>query len=73
MENPQNCVTLFVDGYALEIKSMRYTLTYRPREGVIIKWPLNGLFNDASDVILTSQTDVRKMVDHDPNPNLSTF
>ena len=35
------------------------------REGVIIEWPLNGQFHDARDVILTSQIDVREMVDHD--------
>ena len=29
------------------------------REGVIIKCPLNGQFNDACDVILTSRNDVR--------------
>ena len=27
----------------------------RPREGVIIEWPLNGLFHDRRDVIITSQ------------------
>ena len=36
-----------------------------PREGVIIEWPLNGQFHDACDVILTSRTDVREMVDDD--------
>ena len=36
-----------------------------PREGVIIEWPLNGQFHDAGDLILTSQTDVREMVDDD--------
>ena len=30
---------------------------------MIIKWPLNGQFHDARDVILTSRTDVREMVD----------
>ena len=35
------------------------------REGVIIKCPLNGPFHDAHDVILTSRTDVREMVDDD--------
>ena len=35
------------------------------REGVIIEWPLNGQFHDARDVILTSRTDVREMVDDD--------
>ena len=36
----------------------------RPREGVIIEWPLNGQFHDARDIILTSRTDVREMVDN---------
>ena len=35
------------------------------REGAIIEWPLNGQFHDARDVILTSRTDVREMVDDD--------
>ena len=30
---------------------------------MIIKWPLNGQFHDACDIILTSRTDVREMVD----------
>ena len=30
---------------------------------MIIKWPLNGQFRDARDVISTSRTDVREMVD----------
>ena len=34
---------------------------------MIIEWPLNGQFHDARDVILTSQTDVREMVDDDNN------
>ena len=37
----------------------------RAREGVIIEWPLNGQFHDARDVILTSRTHVREMVDDD--------
>ena len=32
---------------------------------MIIEWPLNGQFHDARDVILTSRTDVREMVDDD--------
>ena len=36
-----------------------------PREGVIIECPLNGQYHDARDVILTSRTDVREMVDDD--------
>ena len=35
------------------------------REGVIIECPLNGQYHDARDVILTSRTDVREMVDDD--------
>ena len=30
---------------------------------IIIEWPLNVLFNDARDFILTSQTDVRGLAD----------
>ena len=37
----------------------------KAREGVIIEWPLNGQFPDARDLILTSPTDVREMVDDD--------
>ena len=36
-------------------------------EGVIIEWPLNGQFNDARDVILTSWIDVKEMEDNDNN------
>ena len=32
---------------------------------MIIEWPLNRQFHDACDVILTSRTDVREMVDDD--------
>ena len=32
---------------------------FQSREGVIIKCPLNGQFNNACDVILMSRTDVR--------------
>ena len=32
---------------------------------MITEWPLNGQFHEARDVILTSQTDVREMVDDD--------
>ena len=39
--------------------------TWLTREGVIIECPLNGQFHDTRDVILTSQTDVREMVDDD--------
>ena len=39
----------------------------RAREGVIIEWPLNGLFNGAVTVIITSRTDVREMNDNDDN------
>ena len=37
----------------------------QPREGVIIEWPLNGQFHDTRDVILTSRTNVRELVDDD--------
>ena len=43
-----------------------------PRDGVIIEWPLNGLFHYAPDIILTSQTDVRDMEDNDNEPTLGT-
>ena len=39
---------------------------------MIIEWPLNGLFHDARDVILTSQTDVREM-DNDDNDDEPTL
>ena len=32
---------------------------------MIIEYPLNGQFHDARDVILTSRTDVREMLDDD--------
>ena len=38
---------------------------------MIIKWPLNGLFHDPGDLILTSQTDVRKMEDNDKDNKLT--
>ena len=38
------------------------------REGVIIDWPLNRLFNNARDVILTSRTDVKEMDNDDDDP-----
>ena len=28
---------------------------FKPREGVIIEWPLNDLFHDPCDVLLTSR------------------
>ena len=34
-----------------------------PRYSVIIDWPLNCLSHDARDVIITSRTDVRQLVD----------
>ena len=37
----------------------------KPREGVIIECPLNGQYHDTRDVILTSRTDVREIVDDD--------
>ena len=45
------------------------------REGVIIKCPLNGQFNDACDVILTSRNDVRGFAgdDDDDEPTLRTL
>ena len=42
-----------------------YAVPSKPREGVIIECPLNGQYHDARDVILTSRTDVREMVDDD--------
>ena len=36
----------------------------RSRQGVIIQCPLNGLFNNARDVILMSRTGVSEMVDN---------
>ena len=40
---------------------------------MIIEWPLNGQFNDAVTNVLTSQTDVREVVDHDNHYELLTF
>ena len=34
---------------------------------MIIECPLNGQYHDARDVILTSRTDVREIVDDDDN------
>ena len=49
------------------------THSSRQREGVIIEWPLNGLFHERRDVIMTFWTDVLG-VDHDTNDNeLSIF
>ena len=39
-------------------------------QGVIIEW---HLFHDVRDIIITSQTDVREMIDDDDDPYLSTF
>ena len=39
---------------------------------MIIEWPLNGLFNDACDVIIIL-TDVFEVVDHGDDHDLSTF
>ena len=49
------------------LQKTQYQLIYRTgtREGVIIECPLNGQYHDARDVILTSRTDVREMVDDD--------
>ena len=44
-----------------------------PREGVIIEWPLNGHFNDARDVVLTSRTEVRELDDDDDDPDRMLF
>ena len=41
-----------------------FTFGYLLREGVIIEWPLNGLFHDARDIILMSRTDIREMKDN---------
>ena len=35
------------------------------REGVIIKWPLNGQLHDVVTDVITSQNDVREMEDND--------
>ena len=40
-------------------------MAFRPREGMIIECPLNGQYHDARNVILTSRTDVKEMVDDD--------
>ena len=40
----------------IQLSAVKGTIS---REGVIIECPLNGQFNNARDVILTSQTDVR--------------
>ena len=45
----------------------------RPREGVIIEYPLNGQFHDARDVILTSRKDVRGFAGDDDEPMLGTL
>ena len=39
--------------------------SFEAREGVINECSLNGQFHDARDVIITSRTDVREMVDDD--------
>ena len=44
-----------------------------PREGVIIECPLNHLFHDACDIILTSQNDVRQLDDDDDQPTLGVY
>ena len=38
---------------------------FRSREGVIIKWPLNGLFHDRRDMIITSQMVVIRFPSND--------
>ena len=43
----------------------------KAREGVIIEWRLNVLFNNAHDVILTSWTDIRGLAD-DFNDDVQT-
>ena len=45
----------------------------KPREGVIIEWPLNGQFNDACDVILTPLIDIWEVEDNDNNNQMSIF
>ena len=52
----------------LSIHDSRWCLKVKllkSREGVIIECSLNGQYHDARDVILTSRTDVREMVDDD--------
>ena len=39
---------------------------------IIIEWPLNVLFNDARDFILTSRTEVRGLAD-DVNDDVQTL
>ena len=36
----------------------------KPREGVIIEWPLNGQFHDAVTNVLTSQTAISGVVEN---------
>ena len=54
-------------------KKLNLILRLKAREGVIIEWPLNGQFNDAVTDVLTSRTDVREVVDHDDDHELTTF
>ena len=42
----------------------RLNIRNQAREGVIIESPLNGLFHDARDIILTSRNDGREMEDN---------
>ena len=50
-----------------------FTVCSNPREGVIIEWPLNGQFNNACDIILTSRIDVREMEDNDNDNEMLIF
>ena len=42
------------------------------REGVIIEWPQKRIFYERRDIIITSRTDVREMVDQDLESTLWT-
>ena len=40
---------------------------------MIIKWPLSGQFHDAVTNVLTSQTGISEMMNHDDDHKLMTF
>ena len=42
-----------------------WNISWTPREGVIIEWPLNGQFHDARDVIMMFWTDIFEVEDVD--------
>ena len=41
--------------HGISVKDLNGKIGFKSREGVIIKWPLNDLFNDGRDVIISSQ------------------